>query len=154
MAYSRVKFTFYTLLMSIRIWYAINGSGFESRQWQDIFLSSEKSRQPLRFIQFHTQWVLVRFPGIKRPGLKLITYLLLASRLRMSGVIYLLPLYSFIALRRRLFLPPFLFAGLSSGHFHINLLPWPAAARLSRTLPISASSNHNQTPVTSSTHQH
>jgi len=40
------------------------------------------------------QWVAVSFPGVKRPGVKLTSHHRPLLRLRMSGAVPLLPLYT------------------------------------------------------------
>jgi len=75
------------------------GSKFESRQVLEIFLFFKMSRVALKPTQPPIQLYRGSFPGGRKTGRNVMstTHLHLAPRLRMNGVIPLLPLYVFKA---------------------------------------------------------
>jgi hypothetical protein len=84
-------------LPRIALGYGLDDGGFESRQRLRIFLFTTASRLDLGPNQPKPMRATGSFPGVKRPGVKMTTYLHIVSRSRMRGAIPPLPQYAFMA---------------------------------------------------------
>jgi hypothetical protein len=131
--------------------YGLGGPGLESRYWLQNFFSSQKRPDPFRAhqISYSKSTGVLSFGSKTSRGVTLATHFHLVSRLIMSGAILILPLYDFIAWRRKIlpfacvpkfektvtvikycgkFINRFLFM-CSSRHWKLSFIGWRTVSR-------------------------